>query len=320
MQRKRLGVVTGGAFNSGLAVRLDEQSTSEEMQIGDFCVIEGDRNLYFSMIQDLRLEATDQRMMAAPPPELSPFMHRVLRGTTTYVVAEVKPMLMVQRPDETGLDGQLPGPQPVRTIPMHFAHLVEANRVDFASVFGEDRGKGEYFEVGAPLTMELSVPLNLRRLVERSSGVFGSTGTGKSFLARILLCGVIARKAAVNLIFDMHNEYAYGKDSEEGVRVKGLKELFGQRVVVYTLDSKTRADRDLAISLDQIETRDVLSLSGELGLPAATADTNLAILHRRYGRTWLRQFINLSQEELASVAGEVGGHLGSLQALRRRLQ
>lgn len=42
--------------------------------------------------------------------------------------------------------------------------------------------------------------------VERSSGVFGKSGTGKMFLARFLLAGVIKHRAAVNLIFDIHNE------------------------------------------------------------------------------------------------------------------
>ncbi len=323
MQRERMGVVTGGAFNEGLMVRLDEEASSEAMQIGDFCVIEGDKNLYFSMIQDLRLEATDARLMAAPPPYLSPFMRRALRGTSTYVVAEVKPMLMVKRLD----DGMLPnpdeegGPRPVRTIPMHFAQLVQASAADFATVFGQDSGRGDHFAMGQPLTMEMDIPVNLRRLVERSSGIFGSTGTGKSFLTRILLCGVIARRAAVNLIFDMHNEYAYGKESEEGERVKGLKELFGPQVVVYTLDkTNRRADHDLAIGLDEIETGDVLSLSRELGLPSSTADVNLSMLHRRFRKQWLREFINLAPDELAALAEEMGGHLGSLQALARRLQ
>ncbi|MBA3530864.1 MAG: hypothetical protein H0T73_02930, partial [Ardenticatenales bacterium] len=72
MQRKQLGIVTGGTFNEGLLVRLDEATSSEAMQIGDFCVVEGEENLYFSILQDLQLQATDSRMMAAPPSDLSP--------------------------------------------------------------------------------------------------------------------------------------------------------------------------------------------------------------------------------------------------------
>lgn len=315
MSRERMGVVTGGTFNKGLLVRLDEQTSSESLRIGDFCVVEGEENLYFSMIQDLQLQATDPALMAAPPPILSPFVLRALRGTSTYAVAEVQPMLMTPR-DEAAEEG----PQPVRTIPMHFARLVQAEQMDFATVFGADRGTGSHFAMGTPLTMEIPVPIHLSRLVERSSGIFGSTGTGKSFLTRLLLAGIISRGAAVNLIFDMHNEYAYGKESEDREHVKGLKELFGPKVVVYTLDPKNRkADHDLAIGLDEIETGDVLSLSRELGLSSTNTDTNLAILYRRFHREWLRSFLAMPPEEVVALAEEVGGHVGSLQALHRKL-
>ena len=55
----------------------------------------------------------------------------------------------------------------------------------------------------------VKITLNLERLVERSSGVFGKSGTGKTFLARLLLAGIIQQRVAVNLIFDMHNEYGW---------------------------------------------------------------------------------------------------------------
>jgi uncharacterized protein len=320
MERKRLGVVTGGTFNNGLLVRLDEGTHSESLRIGDFCVVEGEENLYFSMIQDLRLEATDPRMMAAPPANLSPFLRQVLRGTSTYVVAEVKPMLMVRRLADDELAREETGPQPVRTIPMHFAQFVQADTADFATVFGAE--SNTHFAIGKPLTMEIPIPINLNRLVERSSGIFGSTGTGKSFLARILLSGIIASNVAVNLVFDMHNEYAQGKESEEKERVKGLKELFRSKVIVYTLDPKSRsigADHDLAISLNQIEPGDVLSLSGELGLPASTAGVNLALLRSHYKDKWLSTFLNMTPTDLEDFAKSAGGHTGSLQALQRRL-
>ena len=53
MPRKQLGVVTDGAFNAGLTVWLDPKVSTEEMRIGDFVIVEGDRNLYFSMVSDM---------------------------------------------------------------------------------------------------------------------------------------------------------------------------------------------------------------------------------------------------------------------------
>ena len=39
--------------------------------------------------------------------------------------------------------------------------------------------------------------------------MFGATGTGKSFLTRIILAGLIHYNKASVLVFDMHNEYGF---------------------------------------------------------------------------------------------------------------
>lgn len=321
MHREKLGIVTGGSFNDGLEIRLDGDTSPEALRVGEFCVVQGEQHLYFSMIQNLRLHATDARLTAAPPPSLSPFLLRALRGTSTYAVAEVQPMLMVPRLPEAGLESDVPaGVQPVRTIPLHFTALTRARAEDFATVFGQDTGQGDPFAMGTPLTMEMAIPINLARLVERSTGIFGATGSGKSYLARLLLCGIISRRSAVTLIFDMHNEYAFGTESEEQRQVKGLKDLFGSRVAVFSLDPRSRGrDFDLTIGLDEISIGDVLSLAEELGLPAGTAQINLMMLQRRYGATWLRSFIELGPEEVGELAADLGAHPGSLLNAHRRL-
>ncbi len=53
-----LGVVTEGSFTAGLTVRLNAVS-AEELQVGSFVVLEGDRNRYFSLVNDLQLRSTD---------------------------------------------------------------------------------------------------------------------------------------------------------------------------------------------------------------------------------------------------------------------
>ncbi|HBY96946.1 MAG TPA: ATPase [Chloroflexi bacterium] len=321
MQRNRLGVVTGGTFNAGLTVRLDPGINVEALRIGTFCVVEGEAYRYFSLIQDLQLHATDPGLMASPPRDLSPFLRRTLAGTSTYAVAEVKPMLMMPKYGDTEIvdPAMAEGPKAVRTIPMHFAELAEATSFDFADVFGEDDG-GSYFALGSPLAMDgLDVCVDLRRIVERSNGVFGSTGTGKSFLTRLLLSGIIARNAAVNLIFDMHGEYAFSVQSEAGTWVKGLKELFGSKVRVYGLDTKTKGpDSHLVIGLNQIEPADILLLSDELNL-SPTTETNLIILSRALGDEWLRTFLAMEPVALQTFCEERGAHLGSLEALQRKL-
>src|SRR5258708_19389584 len=133
-------------------------------------------------------------------------------------------------------------PQPARTIPPHFSSVSEATQHDFERVFGADDGQN-HFQIGQPIDMDVPVCIDLRRFVERSNGIFGKSGTGKSFLTRLILCGVIKASAAVNLIFDMHSEYGWSAKNEEGTEVKGLSQLFGSRLAVYTLDMEPSRGR-----------------------------------------------------------------------------
>jgi len=325
MQRKRLGVVVDGAFNAGLMVRLDPGVSTEEMRIGDFVIIEGAENRYFSMIADMQLRATDPRIAADPPRDLSPFVAQALAGTSTYGMVQVQPRLMMKRPDPLTIpegteEEQV---QPVRTIPMHFAELYQADALDFATVFGKEGGKN--FAMGTPLTMDIPICLDLERLVERSNGIFGQSGTGKSFLARVLLCGVVKAGMAVNLIFDMHDEYAFGRESEDGLFVQGLRQLFGaSHILVYSLDegAGARAGRSvdvvLRIGLNQIEAEDVL-LAEELNL-RGTAEATIGLLQDLYGSRWLAQLIEMSPDDLNAFCETSGAHPASVAALQRQLR
>ncbi len=68
------------------------------------------------------------------------------------------------------------------------------------------------------------VCIDLEKFVQRSSGIFGATGTGKSFLTRIILAGLIQYNKASVLVFDMHNEYGFDDTaSDTNQRVVGLQ-------------------------------------------------------------------------------------------------
>jgi len=323
MKRKRLGVVTDGAFNAGLTVRLDPGCSTEDLRIGSFVIVEGEHNRYFSMISDMQLRATDARLLADPPRDASPFIARALVGTNTYATVQVKPMLMLEKVGEYEYADETSGVQPVRTIPMHFAELCQADEMDFATVFGREGGMN--FAMGTPLAMDIPICLNLERLVERSNGIFGQSGTGKSMLARILLSGVIQARAAVNLIFDMHSEYAFDKQTEDGTWVKGLRQIFGSQMMVYTLDEKSAAragrqvDVVLRVGLNQIETGDVMLLAEELDL-TPTARATVGLLQDTYGTDWLRKLLAMSTEDIAAFCQEKVAHQGATEALQRKLR
>jgi hypothetical protein len=123
----------------------------------------------------------------------------------------------------------------------------------------------------------------------------------------------------------MHDEYAFGKESEDGVWVKGLKHLFGSKVMVYSLDEGAASregrnvDVTLQIGLNQIEAGDVLLLAEELNL-RATAEANVGLLQDAFREEWLRRFLAMSPAEIDEFCAQYGAHAGSLAALQRNLK
>jgi DNA helicase HerA-like ATPase len=315
MYRNRLGVITSGSLVDGLCARLEGRESVEDMRVGKFVVIQGQKNEFFSMITDVVLEATNQKVLVDPP-NGDPFIHEVLAGTSTYGSITLKPMLMLPSDVDQGL-------LPPKTIPRHFAPVLEADERDFTRVFGKEDAR--HFEIGRPLDMDVPVCIDLERLVERSNGIFGKSGTGKSFLTRLLLCGTIKGNIASNLIFDMHNEYGHDATSEDGTFVKGLRQLFGGQVLVYSLDpasSRNRGvavDEEVVIGLDQIEVGDVELLKEELNLNPTAAESAYLLVDR-YKDGWLKALLKMSADELKEFAESAGGHAGAISALKRKLE
>jgi DNA helicase HerA-like ATPase len=351
ISRQPLGSVIQGSLTGGLEVRLHPDILVEDMRVGKFLVVQGVRSRFFCMLTDVALGIANQRIVAYPPSWEDTFMRDILAGSGTYGTINLAPMLMFTPESnesdfegdnksaklKTALNTSLASFQaqtsttmelmPVKTIPSHFSQVYEASQDDFRRVFGwEDDPQRKNFSIGQPLDMDVPVCIDLNKFVERSNGVFGKSGTGKSFLTRLLLAGTIKKNAAVNLIFDMHSEYGWEAVSEGKnlSTVKGLKQLFPSKIEVYTLDPESTKRRgvphaqDLYLSYDQIEVEDIKLCSRELGLSDASID-NANILHAEFGKSWIVQLLNMTNEEIKMFCEEKRGHQGSITALQRKL-
>src|SRR4030043_840222 len=239
------------------------------------------------MITNVSLETTDPRAAIMPPDVSDPFIAQVIAGTTTYGKLRVLPMLTIGG-DAAGI---LEEPQPAKTVPAHFSGVKLASQRDVEIVFGAEDEKR--FFVGTPLDMETKVCLNIAEFVKRSNGVFGKSGTGKTFLTRLLLVGMLQKNAAASLVFDMHSGYGWEGKTEKGYRVKGLKQLFPSKVAIFTLDEESSKRRKgstdvvVRIGYDEIEPEDIALLRQTLNL------TDIAVeavykLSRKYGLNCLQ--------------------------------
>ncbi|MCL1470261.1 helicase HerA domain-containing protein [Argonema antarcticum] len=349
---KPLGSVIEGSLSEGLQVRLHPDISVEDMRVGKFLVVQGVRSRFFCLLTDVELGTSSPRIIANPPAAEDDFLREVLAGSGTYGTIELAPMLMfTPTPEPPGLyisNGKTPKLpsegqavlasfqaqsseelelRPVKTIPSHFSQVYDATERDFRTVFGwEDDPHRRNFAIGQPLDMDVPVCIDLDRFVERSNGVFGKSGTGKSFLTRVLLSGIIRRQAAVNLIFDMHSEYGWEAVSEgkNYNTVKGLRQLFPGQVQMYTLDPQSTTRRgvrdaqELYLAYDQIEVEDIKLVGQELGLSEASLD-NANILRGEFGNAWILQLLNMNNEDIKMFCEEKKGHIGSIMALQRKL-
>lgn len=318
-----IGIVTQGSLTDGVEMKLNPDRSVEDVKAGKFVVIEGYKNQFFSMITDLSLDATNPEILLYPPREGDQLLHSVLNGSSTYVTVALRPMLMLEQGEEI-----VDEPRPVKTIPSHFSKVVEAEEEDVSRVFGSEEKDDRFFNMGTPLDMDTPVCINLNRFVERSNGIFGKTGTGKSFLTRLVLCGLIKNKKAVNLIFDMHNEYGFRAMKEGGQGnsfVKGLKQLFGNQVALFSLDPESsrqrgiQPDHEVYITYDQVAVEDVIALQDELQLNP-TASESAYLVYAMYKNRWLRQMLSLDGPDVEQFAEDIGANKSSLSALHRKLK
>lgn len=299
-----IGYIVGGGLKENLRARLTVPPS--DIREGSFVIIEDGRFVYNGLVTDLQLGATDPRFADEQSGERLPGgLAELLHGQTLFTNIVILPQLMAERPpapddplyaayakahEDDGEDKF----SAIKTIPAHHALVRLADQGDINDVFG-DPTKKESFSIGTVGEEAHKVCLNLPKLVQRSSGIFGATGTGKSFLTRIILAGLVKSNVAGALIFDMHNEYGPSvRDTDRNVVIPGLKAKFNEQVRLVGLGSGTMVgdmNVDLSLNLQErdIKTIDIEMMTRELNLKETTPAT-LHALDSSFGANWFHEF------------------------------
>lgn len=323
LDNRKIGYVIGGGLRENLKARL--VVPSDEVQEGSFVMIPSGNWVYYGLVTNIQLGATDARFADEEsevrlPRELAQWLH----GQTLYTNLEILPVLMLERgPDPSsqaylkwleeiklGLRSE-PHLMPVKTIPPHHADVHLAGEGEIAEIFGKPNQDGN-FVLGYTREGGHAVCLDLDRFVQRSAGIFGATGSGKSFLTRIILAGLIQRDRASLLVFDMHNEYGFDDiASDSGMKVSGLKTLFPARLRVVGLGANsmvrgTAADFSLEIAMKDIRPMDIELLSMELNLKETTPTTLEALVSSFGVEHWFQAFLEMENGAMIEIEDERG--------------
>jgi DNA helicase HerA-like ATPase len=347
LKKNEIGYVVGGSLKDNLSVR--QTVPTQQVQEGGFVVIESGDFQFYGLVTDLRLGSTDPRfadehMENRLPPGLTGLLH----GQTLYTNLEILPALMADRGPEPGSpaypawqdahpDG--PGkPIAIKTIPSHHSITRLASAGDVADIFGTPGEKGNFI-IGTTREQNHPVCIDLEKFVQRSAGIFGATGSGKSFLTRILLAGLIQYNKASVLVFDMHNEYGFDDTaSDTNQQVVGLHTKFRGKVHVVGLGAGAsirgnNPDFNLELCEKDIQPSDIELLTRELNLKETTA-TTLSALVSDFKEDWFAKFKAMkvgtmvetdegkrvpAPDSVAAWANEAGVNVMAAEGLRSKL-
>ncbi|NMC14781.1 MAG: DUF87 domain-containing protein [Chloroflexi bacterium] len=346
--QESIGYLVGGGLKENFIVRLS--IPPEQVQEGAFVVIKSGNWQFYGLVTDIRLGATDPRFAdEQSETRLKPDLAKLLHGQTLFTNLDVMPALML----ETGPEFDDPGYQawvektkdnapsllPVKTVPPHHAPVRLASPGDIAEIFGKPETPGN-FVIGFTREQAHPVCINLDKFILRSSGIFGATGTGKSFLTRIILAGLIHYNRASVLVFDMHNEYGLDDTaSDTGLPVVGLRTRFPSRVRVVGLGQGTQIrgympDFNLEIAMKDIQPEDIELLTRELNLKETTPTTLEALVNSFGKEGWFSAFREMKYEatiendegkkvpapgSVAAWANEAGVNVNAAQSLHSKL-
>jgi hypothetical protein len=307
--KKDIGYIVSGGLKESFSARLTVPAN--EVQEGAFVTIEDGDWLFYGLATDLQLGATDPRFADEQsekrfPPQLANALH----GQTLYTNLEILPALMLERGPEPSsptyadwlkkIGDNTPHPIPVKTVPRHHSEVRLAGEGDIAEIFGDPDADGN-FVIGYTREQGHPVCVNLDKFVQRSSGVFGATGTGKSFLTRLMLAGLMHRGQASVLVLDMHNEYGFDDIASDTKQpVIGLKTKFKSRVNVVGLGAGATIrgqvpDFNLEIAMSDISSSDIEMLTRELNLKETTP-TTLNALWMTFRENWFAAFKGMTRD------------------------
>jgi hypothetical protein len=303
---ENIGFVIGGSLKEGLFVRLTVPA--ERIQEGAFVVIESNGLKFYGLVVNLSLKSYDPRysqdLIAG---RMSDKITTLLHNQTLFTEMEVLPVLMQNTGPELEDPNYDPNavmdksPMPVKTLPIHQAPVRLATEFDVSEVFKPKEKNG--FVIGTTREQGHPVHIDMDKFIQRSSGIFGATGTGKSYLTRMILAGLIQSKQAAVLVFDMHNEYAYGDISPDtDIKAPGLCEKMKKRVKSCALGASAKIagnqpDFDLVLEYSDILPSDIEMLTRELNLRETTPATLSALVQSFGMNKWFESFKNLTMGE-----------------------
>ena len=242
MVAEELGVVVEASYEGGFGIVVGSNVDIEDIPIGSYILVSSGRYDYLCLVADVGYKMPiDESLFRYLSGEYSDMVRRYLsRRIVNYFVRAIP----VGRAGPEGVDKS-------DTIPSYGSKALIPSQELLSRFYGRFDWRVNY-PLGEPKVIgkvEYSIPINIRRMIDLNFGIFGKSGSGKTFLGNLIvaytmLYNKLARDSddyieARFLIFDMHNEYSLDVLDDARRRVAGgVFKLFPDDFVVYTPDSR----------------------------------------------------------------------------------
>ncbi len=319
-----VGSILEASFEKGLVACLMRGEDPEDYPIGSLAIVDTDKNSYLTILNEVQYTGSlSPSVLLGIPDELrDSIIHHVRREYVDYYVKLIpiakysKEKKISEKPD---------------TIPPYGAKLIKAAPNDIALYYGTPDWH-RTFPLGRPKLIGevgFAIPVDIKNLVNLNFGIYGKSGSGKTFIANLLV-GYGMLYSLYNrgeedyidirfLIFDMHDEYSLDVlDNNRKPIAKGVANIFKDEFIICTPDIENHRRYNmkfLPIPLYNISSKYLGMIAEPLGVSQAFLD-NLKTFEniirrvlRRSGNTilsdpgyWVLGLI-LSEETIDRIVG-----------------
>ena len=295
MAEKYIGNISGGSIET-----LNANITDRSLAEGTFVVVEDKCEKYYGTLANIT-NVSNAAYLSTSDIALDPRLKNMIKKNCLKTVGNV---LL----DMEEKDGNV---RRVRSIPGIGAKIRMAEQSDMELLFGKEDATHKH--IYGTREENLPICLDMKQLLSRSFGVFGTSGSGKSYTMKVVLSETIKCGLTGLLIFDAHNEYAYEDvNPETGKRIPGLKTLYPNDVITASVGRASKVnghpvDLNLMIDITDVSVNDILSMKDMFGLTdyaplVLTAAREELSMSKASGKKdtvgWLQRFHALSYDDV----------------------
>lgn len=282
-ENKIFGRVSEGSVETGITIVLNDNESIEDYPVGALIKIKSKKYEYLAMINDAIIRTQQRSDALLMSSKISHrFKDAIISKSSKELRSQLISAVLIAKMKITDDEIEI---KKADTIPSFGACLNEIDSEDIRRFY---EIKDIMFALGNPKTpkeIEIEIPIKVNRLIDLSFGIFGKSGSGKTFLGNILAGYIIeydllqkdsGEKRIRLLIFDMHSEYGLELRDQRGNKIAdGIGVIFKEYIQRYTPDdmlSKNRHIRLFKINIKDITVEDLFLIGPLFGVSQTFLD------------------------------------------------